>query len=335
VFREVQERLHEFARVPVVFSALVKACMQCKEARIALELYEESKDCFVCGKVTYNTLIDAFVRQGDTTKASEVYRDMTLKNVTPDLITYSTLIKGHCASGDLEQGLQLLGLMQKRGIAPDSILFNSILDGCARKQMRSLTEQVLQDMEAAGVAPSNFTLSILVKLYGRCGDLEAAFGVVNTAPKKHGLKINTQVYTCLMSACIANNAMDKALNVYDHMTSSGCVADAKTYQTLLSGCLRHGDVESAMKLLTDTLDGETEAGSNMKIRVDRDAVEGVLMMAVRRGRSEDLALPMLERLIDAGFAISDRVSGAVRRHDSLDAQQIRQRRASVATWSQP
>merc|ERR1719491_2934299 len=108
---------------------------------------------------------------------------MTLKNVSPDLITYSTLIKGHCSRGDLEQGLQLLGLMQRRGIAPDAVLFNSILDGCAHKQMRTLTEQVLRDMEVANVAPSNFTISILVKLYGRCGDLEAALDVVDKYPK--------------------------------------------------------------------------------------------------------------------------------------------------------
>merc|ERR1719335_76331 len=112
-----------------------------------------------------------------------------MNNVEPDLITFSTLIKGHCAAGDIEQGLRLLSLMQRRGIKPDAILFNSILDGCAHKQMRTLTEQVLRDMEAAGVAPSNFTLSILVKVYSR-----------------------------LMSACIANGETARALEVYSRMT---------------------------------------------------------------------------------------------------------------------
>merc|ERR1719231_2039895 len=72
-----------------------------------------------------------------------------------------------------------------RDTALDAIVFNSILDGCAHKQMRTLTEQVLQDMENAGIAPSNFTLSILVKLYGRCSDIEAAFKVVDTYPARY------------------------------------------------------------------------------------------------------------------------------------------------------
>merc|ERR1719486_69886 len=149
-------------------------------------------------------MIDTLVCQDDLDRAMEIFRSMPLQGVTPDLITYSTLIKGHCTRGDLEQGLQLLGLMQRQGIAPDAVLFNSILDGCAHKQMRTLTEQVLKDMETAGVKPSNFTISILVKLYGRCGDLDAAFKVVNTYPKNFGFQVNAQVYTCLMSACIAN-----------------------------------------------------------------------------------------------------------------------------------
>merc|ERR1719515_481282 len=177
---------------------------------------------FACNRITYNTIIDALVREGDVDKAASVLRDMELKGVTPDLISYATLIKGHCARGNLEQGLQLLGLMQRKGISPDAIVFNSILDGCAHKQMRTLTEQVLQDMETAGIAPSNFTLSILVKLYGRCSDLDTAFNVVETFPEKYKFKLNAQVYTCLMSACIANGSLARAIAVYKAMIDAGC-----------------------------------------------------------------------------------------------------------------
>merc|ERR1719502_913449 len=108
-------------------------------------------DSFMCTKVTYNTLIDVLCRNGDLDRASQLFQDMTLRDVTPDVITYSTIIKGHCARGDLEQALQLFALMRKRGITPDAIL-----DGCAHKKMRSLTEQVLLDMEEAGIPASNF-----------------------------------------------------------------------------------------------------------------------------------------------------------------------------------
>merc|ERR1719163_1195129 len=161
-----------------------------------MELYEELKaDSMTCTLVTYNTLIDACARVGEMTKAAAVFRDMCDRGTDPDLITYSTIIKGYCVQGDLEQAIQLFTLMRKRGIKPDAILFNSILDCCARKRMRTLTEQVLHDMEEAKVAPSNFTLSILIKLYGREGDVDRAFKVVEQYPAKYGFQANVTVYT--------------------------------------------------------------------------------------------------------------------------------------------
>jgi len=174
--------------------------------------------------------------------------------------------------------------------------------------MRTLTEQVLKDMETAGIAPSNFTLSILVKLYGRCSDLDTAFQVVESYPVKYKFKVNAQVYTCLMSACIANNALARALGVYDMMNAAGCQSDAKTYHTLLSGCIRHGDLEAAARLFE-------EAVSNGPTCLDRETAENVLFMMVRRGRSADLGQKLLKRCDDVGISVSERVSGPIRRQE--------------------
>jgi len=307
VFRQMKHVLTESPRGPSVFAALIKACISRKQVKLAVEIYEEMHEVsFTYNRVTYNTLMDALVREGDMEKAASIFQDMNLKGVTPDLISYATLIKGHCAQGCLDQGLQLLGLMQRRGISPDAIVFNSILNGCAHKEMRTLTEQVLKDMENAGIAPSNFTVSILVKLYGRCSDLNAAFQVVETYPTKYKFKLNAQVYTCLMSACIANGTLPRALEVYTSMVEAGCAPDAKMYQTLLNGCIRHGDLDVADRLIKDAL----QQGPNA---LDRDTADNVLFMMARRGRGSDLAMPLLAQLEAAGVRVSGRVSTAIQK----------------------
>jgi len=308
VFRSMSQKLSDFSKGSAAFSALIKACVQRKQTRRALEIYDIMQDATcICSKVMYNTLIDGLVRHGDMEQASRIFRDMALNAVSPDLITFSTMIKGHCARGDLEQALMLFSRMRKQGISPDAILFNSILDGCAHKQMRSLTEQVMEDMEECGIAPSNFTLSILVKLYGRCGDLDAAFQAVETLPKKHNFDVNAQVFTCLMSTCITHGQLAKALEVYERMAAVGCTSDAKTYQTLLNGCLKHDDLDSAARVVHDAIN--SCAGARPVL--DSETVEGVLFMIARRGRSEDLGMPLMERLSTAGVPISERVRVAV------------------------
>jgi pentatricopeptide repeat protein len=303
VMRHVRPHLQDYPRASTVFAAITKACVKCRRQKLAIELYDEMKEAFVCGKVTYNMLIDVLVKQGDVERAGAVFQEMALQAVSPDLITYSTLIKGLSAQGDLQQGLVLLGQMQRRGIKPDAILFNSILDGCAHKQMRTLTEQVLADMEAAEIAPSNFTLSILVKLYGRCGDLPAARKVVEMYPNKYGFELNAHVYTCLMSALIAGGELQQALDLLDKMVQTSCAADAKTYQTILSGCIRHGYAAEAARIVGDTL----EHGPHL----ERETVEGVLFLCVRSGQSSNLGVPLLQQLRQANFPVSERVRTAV------------------------
>merc|ERR1719388_441997 len=168
---------------------VIRGFTQRKEAQRALTLYQEMKTNGIkVSVVVFNTLIDACCRVSDMEGAAKIFSDMVAAQSTPDLITYSTLIKGYCLCGDMDQGMQLFMLMRKKGIQPDAVVFNSLLDGCAKRQMRTLCEQVLNDMLEAGVSPSNHSVSILVKLYGRCHDLEAAFRAVNEIPRDHGFK---------------------------------------------------------------------------------------------------------------------------------------------------
>merc|ERR1719161_3415573 len=161
--------------------------------------------------------------------------------------------------------------------------------------MRSLTEQVLKDMEDAGIPASNFTLSILVKLYGRCGDMDKAIDVVQTYPKKYGFAVNAQVYTCLMSACISNGKLSQALSVLEQMQMADCDPDAKTYQTLLSGCIKAVDLDTAVKIVDEAM-------------LDTETVDNLFFIISKRSRTEDLGQPLIDRLRRAGFAISKKAT---------------------------
>merc|ERR1719253_956516 len=159
---------------------IIRGFAQRKDCEKALECYEEMKAHGTkASLVVLNTLIDACSRVGDMDAASRLFKDMEESECVPDLITYSTLIKGYCFSNDLEEALQLFGLMQEKGIRPDAIVFNSLLDGCAKKQAPALCEQVMEDMVAAGIIPSNHSASIMIKLYGRCRDLDKAFQIID------------------------------------------------------------------------------------------------------------------------------------------------------------
>jgi len=282
----------------VAYAMVIKGFAQRKECARALQCYEEMKqNGTLVGLVVFNTLIDACSRVGDMDSAARLFRDMVEADCIPDLITYSTLIKGYCVRGELDQAMELFACMRRKGIQPDAIVFNSLLDGCAKKQMPVLCEQVIQDMVDAGVTPSNYSASILIKLYGRCRDLDAAFRVINEMPQKYGFRPNAAVYTCLMTTCITNGRMDLALDLRRRMLQEGTKLDEKTYSTLIRGALRGNNVEQCVSLIHAALD---QGGSRF---VDEELVQGTLVLIQRRRLWDERGQELMDRLRDEGVRV--------------------------------
>merc|ERR1719335_1967141 len=169
--------------------------------------------------------------------------------VEPDTVTYSTIIKGFCRSGSLDRALAILKDMKADGnFAPDEMMYNSLLDGCAKEHRPNDALKLLDEMRKSGVAPSNYTLSMMVKLMGRCRRLKQAFSILEDISREYGLKVNIQVYTCLIQACFNNRQAGKALAVHDQMIKEGLIPDEMTYSVLVKGCLQASLVGKAVEL---------------------------------------------------------------------------------------
>ncbi|CAE7523743.1 EMB2745 [Symbiodinium pilosum] len=255
------------------------------------------------GLVVLNTLVDACCRAGDMKRAAALLQDMVHAkfDLQPDLISYSTLIKGYCVQGDLDDALELFGAMRRKGIKPDAIVFNSLLDGCARKEMPMLCEQVIEDMVAAGVQPSNYSASILIKLYGRISDLDAAFKVLDEMPQKFGFRPNTAVYTTLMSSCTWNGRMDLAMGLRERMLQDGQTADEKTFLTLLRGATRFGQCEHISTLLWEVAE---QSMRQRKPLVETEVVQNALhTLMKRRAWNQQGGEECLQHLRCAGFNV--------------------------------
>jgi len=285
----------------VAYAMIIRGFAQQKDCRRALDLYEEMKNQGTrASVVVLNTLIDACSRAGDMRAAAKLFQDMEESDCVPDLISYSTLIKGYCFCDDLEEALQLFGLMQEKGIRPDAIVFNSLLDGCAKKQAPALCEQVMKDMEAAGVVPSNHSASIMIKLYGRCKDLDAAFRIINEMPRKYGFRPNNAVYTCLMSACISNGCTEKAMELRLRMVDEGIQPDDRTYSTLLRGALRASSVEQCVLLVNAALDHKGTRASNL---LEEDLVRSVLTLIQRQNEWDNHGAELFRNLRNSGISV--------------------------------
>merc|ERR1719401_2238697 len=120
-----------------------------------------------------------------------------------------------------------------------------------------IADMVLEDMTTRKIKASNFTIGILVKMYARRRELDKAFEVVEQFPAKHGITLNAQAHTCLMRACINNNDLDRAFQVFYEMKASGQEVDAKAYSALISGSVRQGHIDKAVKIAGEACNSES------------------------------------------------------------------------------
>jgi pentatricopeptide repeat protein len=217
-------------------------------------IYKEMKERQIhCNTITFNTMLNAMARCGMMHEVPQLLQDMQESSppVVPDIVTYSTVIKGYCHSGDLDKALELLDHMKIVGdCQPDEVLYNSLLDGCAKQQRLDQALVLLAEMKEMKVPPSNYTLSIICKVFGRARRLEQAFSMVASASQEFAFKPNIQVYTCLMQACFHNRQVQRAIDLHDQVVSEGhCSPDEKTYTVIVRGCLQSCAPDKAAQVI--------------------------------------------------------------------------------------
>jgi len=291
---------------------------------------------------THRAILIACVRSADMAKADALFQDLISAGITPDGTSFSAMVCGHCTAGNIDQAMHYFHLLREMGIVPTALLFDAILDGCAWVNMPALVEQVLAEMEASDIRPSTTTLSILMRLHGRNRDIEQALTLFDELPKKHGLKLDGHAYGTLISVCLKNDVYDMAWSTFDRMSADGCMAHARTYESLIAASLRRGHLDNAVQVVYEALgvspcdDPYESLAMTPRLRLQPKTIEDVLQLIGRRRQAARLGAPMIERLQTAGVVISESLVESVLRSadtsSELSCSELHLRREQRDQW---
>jgi pentatricopeptide repeat protein len=250
--------------------------------------------------VVFNGLIDSQARAGAMDEVSKLVESMELHECKPDSITYSTIVKGYCIKGDVVKAFEVFRTMQASGMTFDAVIYNTVMDGCCRHNRMDLVDSVLEDMEKFNVRPSNFTLGILMKMYGRRRQLDKAFRAIEDLPRKFGLQVNSQVRTCLMSACLSNGDVPRALQVFEQIRTMSNGVEVNAYGSLICGLVRLGRVQEAVDFVDEAYGIGSCAGKPRGLSeghsLENETLEQLLRALSQRHLMDSVGYELLERL---------------------------------------
>jgi pentatricopeptide repeat protein len=307
----------------VIYSTLIKGFAITRNAGAAWEAFEDMKaENIAPNLVTMNTLIDAHARAGKMDKCAEILGSMKeYFGIEPDRITYSTIVKGFCMMGHIDQAVAVMESARRTGFAADVIIYNTILDGCSTRDHFEMCDRLYNQMIEDGVKPTNFTLTVMIKRFGREGELDKAFEVAETVPARFGFKPNQQAFTCLISACVMNRSMGKALSVLKKMKEEGPYPDNMPYEKIISGFMRNGEALQAYELVREayaldapmtnwsnrTSGAVTPGGSARALSIDTKILERLIELLGAKGMAESHAVPLVQELRKQKVSIPQRL----------------------------
>ncbi len=148
-----------------------------------------------------------------------------------------------------------------RSLALSEKDFNMVLNAFSNAGKMDMAHRIVALQERTPTAPqlSKVTYSILLKGYGRIGDVNHIDWLVRSA-EKNGIVPDTILLNSLIDAYINCNALDRARVIFEQMEPDTTVqpsvfisyksprANLRTYNIMMKGLANIGDTESALQL---------------------------------------------------------------------------------------
>ncbi|KAH6795869.1 hypothetical protein C2S51_036855 [Perilla frutescens var. frutescens] len=224
-----------------------------------------------------------------------------------EVVLYNLTLKVFRKSKNLVRADNLFDLMLEQGIKPDNFTFSTIIS-CAR--LVSWPEKAVEwyeKMPSFGCELDPVTCSVMVDVYGKVGNVEAALSLYDRARSKKGemkalrVRPNASMYNSLLDAMGRANRPSysrapygiDAIAVYREMKEKGFEFSVVLYNTLLSTCANTGYTDEATEIFQDMKSSEN-------CKPDSWTYAFLIKISSRSGKVEE-AETVLKEMVDAGF----------------------------------
>lgn len=182
-------------------------------------------------QVSWNAIIDAQMKIGDTHKALIAFQKSPEKNV----ISWTSMMTGYVRNGNAEEAVSYFVDMIRSSLQPDDFSLGTVLHACSVMATLGHGEMIHSLAICHGFHAYAYVGNGLVNMYAKCGDIDGSNQAFNDIIEKDLVSWNT-----MLIAYGLHGWGDKTLEVYKEMVSSGFKPDNVTFISLLMTCSHLG-----------------------------------------------------------------------------------------------
>ena len=236
------------------YNSLINAYAKDGDSRRAVDVLERMEAMSVRPSiVTFNTLIDSCARSGDTNSLNAILKRLECCGLTANSRTYSSLIHACCQAGEVDRAFQYLAAMRSNGFEPTEITFSSLLHGCGAMGDITRAFQLLDLMKFKGIRPNVVTMSSIIHACGKHGQLDLAFSLYeemlnSTSADGEQFRPNSITCSSLVDICLKEGHVEKAFGIISDMRTRGIPLTEVTYASLITELSRLGQLERILEV---------------------------------------------------------------------------------------
>ena len=173
-----------------------------------------------------NSLLDAYAKCGHIDDAAKLFDHMPDKTV----VSWTSLMSGHCQRGAFDEVISIFWRMLET-LQPNEYALAVILQACAQKRDFKLVQVIHCYIIKTGFVMDAFLQNSLIGGYTKSGSLVAAEKLMKRLSCR-----NVVSWTSLISGCVFNGRVEKALRFFVEMQEDGVSPNAITILSILQAC---------------------------------------------------------------------------------------------------
>ncbi|XP_057425778.1 pentatricopeptide repeat-containing protein At2g22410, mitochondrial-like [Lotus japonicus] len=222
------------------FPNLLKSCANERTPHLGLQLHcHLVKSRFHSHVFVANALLHFYCVFRDAHNAYKVFEQIHVR----DCVSYNTMINGFVRASRAGCSMKIFGDMRGFGIQPDEYTLVGLLSACSSLEDQRVGRQVhgLVYWESGCLGDNALLVNALVDMYAKCGCLELAERVVSGVRKGKSV---VAAWTSLVSAYASQGDVEVARRLFDQMGER----DVVCWTAMISGYSHAGYFQEALEL---------------------------------------------------------------------------------------
>ncbi|XP_024521457.1 pentatricopeptide repeat-containing protein At3g24000, mitochondrial [Selaginella moellendorffii] len=206
-----------------------------------------------------NALVHMYGSCGSFDDMKSVFSRMGQSSV----LLWTTMIAGCSQNGQYEEGLLVFRKMDLEGVKANEVTYMSMVEVCRNLDAVKEGEMIDARILESPFCSSTLLATSLISLYGQCGILDRAKGLL-----EHMYQRDVVAWNAMVTACAQNGDNWEAIHLLRRMDMEGFGANKVTYLSVLEACanleaLSQGREIHARVLLCGLLQREVAVGNSV------------------------------------------------------------------------